>query len=80
MLINIVNGLISIIYLIVGAILGLLPDTPFDFGQLSWGSFGDLIGLIFPVQSMFDHMTVILTAFLLYYVIRWLLRIIRQIQ
>jgi hypothetical protein len=80
MLSLIVNGLINLVYVIVYAIMALLPETPFDFRSLSWGNFGIMIGYVFPVNAMFIHMSVIITAFLLYYVVRWLLRMIRQIQ
>lgn len=80
MLIDILNGIIDVLTLIAGAVLSLLPDTPFDFSNLSWGDFGDLIGFLFPIEGMFAHMTVIIGAFLTYYVIRWILRIVRQIQ
>jgi energy-converting hydrogenase Eha subunit A len=80
MFVSIINALISLITLILNGIITLLPDTPFDFAPLQWGSFGHAIGIVFPIPQMATHLTVILSAFLTYYVVRWLLRLIRQIQ
>lgn len=80
MLVSIINGLLSILQFIASGLTFLLPETPFDFSGLTWGPFGEAVGLIFPVSAMGIHMTTILSAFGIYYVIRWLLRIIRQIQ
>lgn len=80
MLVSILNGLIEVLYFIATGITLLLPDSPFTFENLSWGNFGKAVGFIFPVSAMGMHMTAILTAFLTYYAIRWLLRLIRQVQ
>lgn len=80
MLISIVNGFFDVIELICQAVFMILPDTPFKFDPLDWGPFGMAVGYFFPVQSMFAHMVMILTAFLGYYCIRWLLRIIKQVR
>lgn len=80
MLVLILNGLIALVVVIVGGVSALLPDTPFNFADWSWGAFGDLVGFIIPVRAMFLHMAAILSAFMGYYAIRWLLRMIRQIQ
>lgn len=80
MLVAILNGLIEVLYLIGTALTFLLPESPFDFKNLSWGQFGKAVGFIFPISAMGLHMTAILTAFLTYYAIRWLLRVIRQVQ
>lgn len=80
MLVAILNGIIEVLYLIASGIAALLPDSPFHFDQLDLGPFGQIIGLVFPVGDMVTHMTLILSAFAMYYVVRWLLRLIRQIQ
>lgn len=80
MLVSLLNGLIEIIYLIAMGLGALLPDSPFDFTNLTWGAFGDLIGFFFPINAMFMHMSAILGAFIAYYAVRWALRLIRQIQ
>ncbi|MFJ7484629.1 hypothetical protein [Bacillus thuringiensis] len=76
----IVNFLINGLVVAITWLLGLLPDTPFRFEAIQWGDFGKLIGAIIPVAKVFTHFTLILGAFLLYYAIRWVLRIIRMIQ
>ena len=80
MLEKILNGLIDVLVAILNFFLALLPDTPFDFEPLNWGKFGQAIGAFFPLSSMVTHMATILTAFSLYYVVRWALRIIRQVR
>lgn len=80
MLIELMNGLTNILYVVAYGLTMLLPETPFQFESVSWGPFGDAIGLVFPVVDMGIHMTVILSAFLIYYAIRWLLRLIKQVQ
>lgn len=77
---RIINFLIDLITLILDGIMKLLPDTPFQFEPIPWGSFGQLVGLFIPLGSMALHMVLILTAYLGYYVVRWLLRVIRQVQ
>lgn len=80
MLVAILNGIIDVLYLIASGIAALLPHSPFQFKPLDLGVFGQVIGLVFPVSEMATHMTLILSAFSMYYVVRWLLRLIRQIQ
>lgn len=57
----------------------LLPDSPFQF-DWDWGPYGKLIGPFFPVQTIAVHMASILTAYLAYYSVRWILRLIRAVQ
>lgn len=78
--VKIINALIDLVVLILNGLLQLLPDTPFNFTPLDWGVFGQAIGLVFPVASMATHLTLILSAMLSYYGVRWGLRLIRQIQ
>lgn len=81
MLTDWVNGLIDMLVKGFDMAFSILPDSPFQFAEnVSWGPFGDAIGVVFPVAEMGVHMTIILSAFLGYYAVRWLLRIIRQIQ
>lgn len=80
MLTRIVNALIDLLVLMLNSLIALLPETPFSFSQLNWGPFADAIGLVFPVAAMATHFTLLLTAFGSYYVVRWALRLIRQIQ
>lgn len=80
MLVEILNGLIYVLYIVAYALTFLLPVTPFEFERIEWGDFGKSIGLIFPIKAMAQHFAVLLSAFLLYYAIRWILRIIKQVQ
>lgn len=80
MFVIIINALIDVIVSIFGFLFSMLPDTPFQFSPLDWGVFGQVIGLIFPIGDMATHFVLILSAFATYYSVRWLLRLIRQIQ
>jgi len=75
-----INFLIDLLVDIVTGLFGLLPQSPFTFDGFNWGPFGRLIGLIFPAGDMFIHFTALTSAFLIYYGIRWLLRLIKMIQ
>jgi hypothetical protein len=74
------NGGIDVLVFIITAVMGLLPDTPFHFEKMDWGEWGDLIGFLIPLSTMFLHMTAIVGAFLIYYAIRLILRWIKMIQ
>lgn len=81
MLTSWVNAILDFLVSAFDTVFSILPDSPFQFeSNVDWGPFGDVIGLIFPVAQMGIHMTVILSAFLAYYAVRWILRLIRQIQ
>ena len=76
----ILNFLIDTLDLIVWALLFLLPETPFQFAPMQWGAFGSAVTLFVPVSQMAVSLALILTACLTYYAIRWLMRLIKQIQ
>lgn len=80
MLTNIVNALIDIIVVIANGALLLLPDTPFKFEPLEWGEWGTAIAYVFPISGMATSLALILSACLVYYAVRALLRLIRQVQ
>lgn len=76
----ILNLLIEIIAWVVGAILWLLPDSPFVFERVSWGPFAYLIGYIFPIETLALHFVSILSIITLYYGISFILRIVRLVK
>ena len=80
MLVEILNGIISLLYLICYALTFLLPTTPFKFETIEWGPFGKGVGLFFPIEAMMTHFAVLLSAFLIYYAIRWLMRMIKMVR
>jgi hypothetical protein len=80
LLVPVVNFLIDLLNFIVGGLISLLPQTPFDFKPLNWGPLGQAIGYFIPVGSFVTHLTLILTAVGFWYVVRWAMRIIRMIQ
>lgn len=79
-LVWLIDGLGWIMNFLLGWLLMLLPNTPFVFEPIEWGAFGQLIGYFIPVADMFTHLTLILVAVGLYYLIRHLLRVIRMVQ
>lgn len=80
MLTSIVNALIDIIVVIANGALLLLPDTPFEFEPLEWGAMGDAIGYVFPIADMVTSFALITSAIVIYYAVRGLLRLIKQVQ
>lgn len=75
-----VDGIGWIIDFLIGWLIALLPNTPFVFEPIQWGPFGQLIGYVFPVTAMFQHMIFLLTAIAVYYLIRHLLRLVRMVK
>lgn len=81
MLVELLNGLVTVLYIVAFALTVLLPQTPFKFeDRVEWGPFGHSVGAVFPLEAMVAHFIILLAAFGLYYAIRWLLRVIRQVQ
>jgi hypothetical protein len=77
---NIINALIDGLVAAITFVFNLLPDTPFNFPKIEWGNFGKLIGAFIPVADIATHFVLILSAFGLYYAVRWILRVIRMVQ
>lgn len=76
----ILDVLSDVWYYTIGLALRLLPDSPFNPEPLNWGNFGNSIGYFIPVQQMAMHLTAILAAVLIYYVVRHLLRLAQMIR
>ena len=76
----VLERLFDLLDLLIGTVLGWLPNTPFRFEPLEWGEFGRLVGYFFPVQAMASNFVVVLTAVGLYYAIRYLLRMLKLVQ
>lgn len=75
----IVNNVLTILDYILQFVLVILPDTPFEFKQLEWGILGHSIGYFIPVATIISHFIGILTCISIYYGVRYLLRLIRQV-
>lgn len=65
---TIVNFFIDVIYMIVQAIVFLLPASPFDFEPLDWGAFGQLVGAFSLSQKCFYIFQLLLLLF--YYIMQ----------
>lgn len=76
----IVENLFSLIDIIASFVLEFLPDSPFKFEPIEWGAFGNIIGFFIPVATILLHFTAILTSITIYYGVRYLLRLIKQIE
>lgn len=75
----IIENLLTILDYIAQFVLFILPNTPFDFEPVEWGPFGDIVGFFIPVSKILNHFVSILVSIGLYYAVRYLLRIIRQV-
>lgn len=76
----IIENLLNIIDIIAVFVLGILPDSPFQFEQIEWGPLGNSIGYFIPVQKILEHFIIILTAIAIYMGVRYLLRLIKQVE
>lgn len=75
-----VDTLFDILDFLIGWLIKLLPESPFQFNQIEWGPFGQLIGTFIPVASILTHFTLILLAISLYYGIRHLIRLVKMVS
>lgn len=80
MLTNGANWLIDLLVMITETVFGLLPDSPFVFEKMSWGVAGQIIGYFIPVPTIIMHFTGLLSAILIYYAVRQILRLVKAIQ
>src|SRR5690625_3821514 len=76
----IIENLLTILDYIAQFVLLILPDSPFQFEPIEWGIFGNIIGFFIPVATIIQHFILILTAIGFYYAVRYLLRIIKQVN
>lgn len=76
----IIENLLNLIDIIAVFVLGVLPDSPFQFEPIEWGAVGNSIGYFIPVQQILTHFVSILTAIAIYMGVRYLLRLIRQVE
>lgn len=79
-MIAIINMIIVAIAVVLGAILDLLPTSPFQqFDFSGWSEYLGYIAFFFPVREFLIFMQVLLGAVLLWYAYRWVLRFIRAV-
>lgn len=76
----IIENLFTILDYIAQFVLLILPDSPFEFEQIEWGPIGNSIGYFIPIQSILTHFITILTAIAIYMGVRYLLRLIKQVE
>jgi hypothetical protein len=65
---------------IIGTLLLLLPNTPFEFERVDWGVFGQAVGYFIPVSQMAADFVLLLAAILIYYAIRHFLRLLQMVK
>ena len=76
----IIENLLTILDYILNMVLLILPNSPFNFEPLQWGTIGKSVGYFIPVATILNHFITILTAIAIYYSVRYLLRLIKAIQ
>lgn len=77
------NFVIDTIVMILTGVMDILPDSPFlemTKDSFEWGIFGKALNIFIDIPKMITHFTLITAAFLLYYVVRMLLRWLKMIQ
>lgn len=74
------NELTDLLNFLIGPLLNLLPNTPFEFEPVQWGEFGNAIGYFIPIDKMLTHFTLLLMAIVVYYAISHLLRFVKMVK
>lgn len=82
---KIVDWLLDFIYDLAVIAIGWLPDSPFQTGKIAEGlnSFADImsgINYFVPIGSMIAITVLYLTAVLIWYGVRWILRLAQYID
>ncbi len=79
MITAIINALIGIAGNIVSAAVTVLPDSPFQF-DAPVGEWVGWVNYFVPVGTLVAHMNAILAAALVWYGVRWVLRLGKYIE
>ena len=79
MFVAIINALFRFIENAANALLLLLPDSPFQFGNFNVPDWASWVGIFIPWEEMFVFMTAYIGAVIVYYVIRTALRWIKAV-
>lgn len=77
---SIMDALIGLAVVISEGVFLLLPDTPFKFEPIEWGSFGKALGYFVPIKMMAGSFALLLLSIGGYYAIRTILRWIKMVQ
>lgn len=78
--VNILNFLIDLVVVVIVFILELLPQSPFKNMTYDFGSVGGLLAFILPIGDIIRDYVSLLGAILLWYGLRYLLRLIRMVD
>lgn len=76
----IMDLLADLFYYTIGLVIRLLPDTPFQFEPVEWGTIGSAVGYFIPIPKMAQHFTILLITIGLYYLVRHLLRLVKMVK
>lgn len=79
-MIGIFNALISKLGLILSALLLVLPDSPFNYVVNLQSSWVQAINYILPISEAVAHLEAYVTAVLVYYCLRVMLRWIKAVE
>lgn len=79
-IINVLNGVIRQLSDIMIFIVNLLPSSPFTWDLGALGEYWNTVNYFVPFQGMFTIATTYISACLIYYLLRWILRLVRYIQ
>jgi hypothetical protein len=69
-----INGFIAAIGTAIGAVLSLLPNSPFSWSLGGIGTYWGYVTVFIPIPEMITEMGLYLSAVLAYYSIRVILR------
>lgn len=82
MLTSILNALIQFFAFVANSVLSILPDSPFNWDIVETIKSIPYIGVVFyfiPFEAMISLTMAYITAVAGYYVVRWVLRVIKMV-
>jgi len=82
MLTAVLNALIQVLAFIASAVLSLLPNSPFEWDFVNTIKSMPYVSVVFyfiPFEAMISVTMAYITAVVGYYVVRWVLRIIKLV-
>lgn len=82
MLTRIINALVQLLAMIASAVLSLLPDSPFSWDFVETIKSMPYMSVVFyfiPFEAMISITMAYVTAVVVYYAVRWVLRLIKMV-
>lgn len=79
-MIDFLNTVISALATVLNGLLSLLPQSPFNFDMSAAAPYLQFFDYIVPVTAILSLLTAYVAAVVIWYMYRWILRIIKFIK